>query len=122
MRKSLLLLATALPLAGLAGLATFALPAMADSDRDGSCITQAAADTGPLDLNAIPQKPVTGPLSVRGVGDCDDDDDSLSGDRRGGHHDDDNSISGGDRHSDDSDGEHESHGDDDGEGHDDNDD
>jgi hypothetical protein len=105
MRKSLLLLATALPLAGLVGLATFALPAAAESDHDGSCITQAAVDVGPLDLNAIPQQPVTGPLSVRGVGDCDDDDG------------DDDSISGGERR-----GDHESHNDDDDEGHGDNDD
>ena len=65
MRKSLLLLATLAPLAAFAGLASFTLPASAESEG-GSCAALPAP--GPLDLEAIPAKPVSGPLSVRGVG------------------------------------------------------
>lgn len=74
MRKSLLLLAALVPIAGIAGISAFALPAAADSD-DGSCAAQPALQAGPLNLDAIPTKPVTGPLSVRGAGDDDDCDD-----------------------------------------------
>lgn len=83
MRKSMILFAALVPIAGLAGASIFALPAMADADDD-VCVGTSMTDQGPIDLEAIPQQPVTGPLSVRGAGDdCDemeeDDDEHVSG-------------------------------------------
>jgi hypothetical protein len=83
MRKSLLLLATLIPLSGLAGIAALTLPAAAETES-GSCATGAALDAGPLNLDAIPAKPVTGPLSVRGAG-CGDDAESATDQGDGDH-------------------------------------
>jgi hypothetical protein len=71
MRKSLLLLAAIGPLAALGGLA---LPAAAESG-EASCAAVSKADAGPLDLEAVPVKPVTGPQAIQGAGiddECDD--------------------------------------------------
>jgi hypothetical protein len=71
MRKSLLLLAAIGPLAALGGLA---LPAAAESG-EASCAAASKADAGPLDLEAVPVKPVTGPQAIQGAGiddECDD--------------------------------------------------
>ena len=68
MRKSLLLL---LPFA-LIPLAGLALPASAESG-EGSCAPETAA--GPIDLNAVPTKAVTGRLTISGIAvddECDD--------------------------------------------------
>ena len=71
MRKLLILLSVVVPVAALGGVAALTLPALAESD-DGSCAALPAADAGPIDLSVIPANPVTGSLSVRGVGDDDD--------------------------------------------------
>lgn len=72
MRKSLLLITAFGSLAALTGLA---LPAVAGSS-DGTSASGPAGE--PLDLEAIPVKPVTGPLAVKGVaGDDDDGDDDM---------------------------------------------
>ena len=77
MRKSLLLLATILPLSAGA----FALPGFAASAADPS----APADPLAIDLDAIPVKPVAGPLAVQGVA-GDDEDDMRVGARSAEHH------------------------------------
>ena len=67
MRKSLLTLVALAPLVALAGLA---LPAVAESEG-GACAGQTAV--APLNLDAIPAKPVAGRLAVKGAGeDCDE--------------------------------------------------
>jgi hypothetical protein len=98
-RKSFLLLAAIAPLAALTGLA---MPASAESG-EGSCVTHpAAGPLVPLDLDAIPAKPVTGPLAVQGGGDDDECDDGpgVGGDDddgpRAGLHADDDGPSGDD--------------------------
>lgn len=65
-----------IPLAVLASMAAFSglvLPAAAESGEGAGCVVQPSA--APLDLNAIPSKPVSGPMAVTGVGgddECDD--------------------------------------------------
>lgn len=73
MRKSLLSVAVIGPFVVLSG---FVGPASAESEEH-ACVSQpaAAADPGPIDLDAIPVKPVTGPQSIQGAGiddECDD--------------------------------------------------
>ena len=68
MRNSMFLLAA------LGGLTILALPAAAESD-EGSCgAPSSVVPSGPIDLQAIPMKDVTGPKAIKGVGDdeCDD--------------------------------------------------
>lgn len=79
MRKALLLL---IPL-GLAPLAGLALPAVAESGT-GAC-SSTAASAGPIDLNAIPAKTVSGHLAIAGGGDdeCGGDDGIRSVSARG---------------------------------------
>jgi hypothetical protein len=86
MRKSLIALATIVPLLALGGIAAVTIPALADSDDDEACVVApAGVVAGPIDLEAIPTQQVTGPLSVRGAGgDCEDDDDD--GRHSGDHH------------------------------------
>jgi hypothetical protein len=69
MHKSLLLLVA---LGSMGALAGFALPAAAESG-EGSCAASSTASE-PLNLDAIPTKPVAGKQAVHGVGDdeCDD--------------------------------------------------
>ncbi|AZO41812.1 hypothetical protein EJ076_12345 [Mesorhizobium sp. M7D.F.Ca.US.005.01.1.1] len=63
MRNSMLLLAV------LAGLASFALPAAAESD-EGSCgAPSSVAPAGPIDLEAIPMQDTTTRKAIKGVGD-----------------------------------------------------
>lgn len=90
MRKSLIVLATLVPLGGFAGLAALAAPALAESHDDDACITGTVdAVAGPIDLEAIPSQPVGGSLSVKGVrGDCGDDDDDGA-EHHSGYHDED---------------------------------
>jgi hypothetical protein len=84
MRKTSLAIITLAPLAVLAG---FALPAVAGSGEEsaevgeGSCFSGPAEPaTGPIDLDKIPVKPVTGPQAVQGVDDeCDDEAASNNG-------------------------------------------
>lgn len=72
MRKILLSFAAIGPFVVLAGVAG---PVSAESGEHG-CVSQpAAADRGPIDLDAIPVKPVTGAQSIQGAGiddECDD--------------------------------------------------
>ncbi|HEY9010837.1 MAG TPA: hypothetical protein VIN06_07445 [Devosia sp.] len=86
MRKSLIVLATLVPLLGLGGIAAVSLPALAESDDDTCAAAPAGFVAGPIDLEAIPTQQVTGPLTVRGTANCDDDDDHHS-DGRGEHRD-----------------------------------
>ena len=79
MRKSLIVLATVVPLLGLGGIAAVTLPALADDD-DACVAAPAGFVAGPIDLEAIPTQQVTGPLTVRGAGNCDDDDDHRDDD------------------------------------------
>jgi hypothetical protein len=69
MHKSLLLLVA---LGSTAALGAFALPAAAESG-EGACAASPSTSE-PLNLDAIPSKPVTGKQAVQGVGDdeCDD--------------------------------------------------
>ena len=72
MARSLLLVATLVPFAaGVIIGGTLALPALA--------APQAVATPAPLDLEAIPVKPVTGPLAVQGVGGDDEEDAPRAG-------------------------------------------
>lgn len=64
MHKSLLLLVA---IGSMGALAGFSLPASAESG-EGSC-GAAAGSAEPLNLDAIPSKPVTGKQAVQGVGD-----------------------------------------------------
>ncbi|MEO8756587.1 MAG: hypothetical protein ABI398_02380 [Devosia sp.] len=77
MRKSLLMLAALVPLAGLAAISSAAnTPALANAIvADGSSTTCGAtpAVAGPINLDQIPVKPIAGALSVRGCGDDDED-------------------------------------------------
>lgn len=70
MRKSLFLLVA---LGSAVALGAFALPAAAESG-EGACGATSSAASEPLNLDAIPSKPITGKQAVRGVGDdeCDD--------------------------------------------------
>jgi len=72
MRKSLLSIAVIGPFVVLSG---FVGPASAEPEEH-SCVSQpAAVDAGPIDLDAIPVKPVTGPQAIQGGGiddECDD--------------------------------------------------
>ena len=90
MRKSLIVLASILPLLALGGIAAVTLPAFASSDDDDACVVAPAGFVaGPIDLEAIPAQEVNGALSVRGAGgDCEDedDDDGDGHDDRGGEH------------------------------------
>ena len=73
MRKTTLLIAAS---ASLLALANVAVPAFAGSATPADTAPTAASQSAPdaLNLDAIPVKEVTGPLSVRGVGDGEDDD------------------------------------------------
>ncbi|TGT72027.1 MULTISPECIES: hypothetical protein [unclassified Mesorhizobium] len=55
-------------LVALGGLAAFVIPAAAESDH-GSCAAAPAASSATIDLESIPMMSVTGPKSVKGVGD-----------------------------------------------------
>ncbi len=71
MRKTLLSIAVIGPFVALSG---FVGPASAEPEEQ-SCVSQPAADAGPIDLDAIPAKPVTGPQAIQGAGiddECDD--------------------------------------------------
>ena len=63
MRNSMLLLAA------LAGLASFALPAAAESDEGLCGAPSSVAPSGPIDLEAIPMQDPTTPKAIKGVGD-----------------------------------------------------
>lgn len=95
MRKTLLLTVALAPVVGFAALT---IPVAAES-AGGSDVSQPANDT--LNLDAIPIKPVNGPLAVQGVSDEEDDDLPMiggsdrkrlrislddEGDERGEHH------------------------------------
>jgi hypothetical protein len=68
MARSLLLVATLAPFAaGLIIGSQITLPALAQPAS-----VAAPADPAAIDLEAIPVKPVKGPLAVKGVGDDDD--------------------------------------------------
>ncbi len=69
MARSLLLVAALLPFAaGLALGSAISLPALAQP-----ATVAAPADPAAIDLEAIPMKPVKGPLAVKGVAGEDDD-------------------------------------------------
>jgi len=85
MRKTLLILAAAAPLAVLAGLA---LPVSAETSN-GACGSGQAAAAGPIDLEAIPTKPVDGTqlAQVQGIAGCGEEDDHFGrGDDDGERH------------------------------------
>ncbi|MDR3470979.1 MAG: hypothetical protein P4M09_04730 [Devosia sp.] len=78
MRKSLLLVAALVPIAGLAGVFSLASSAGAASiaaapgtETIASACGGAPASAGPINLDLIPSQPVTGHQSVRAVGDDD---------------------------------------------------
>jgi len=73
MRRFPLLLAAIGP---LALWAAFTLPTRAQSARAANARSEAPP---PLDLEAIPAKPVAGPLGVRGGGEEDDAEESVRG-------------------------------------------
>jgi len=76
MRRTLLAIVAVVPLASVAAIAlpVLAQPAAPSAGAgEGSCLSQSAQPAGPIDLDKIPVKPVTGPQAVKGVGDeCDD--------------------------------------------------
>jgi hypothetical protein len=93
MRKSLLLIAVLVPLSGIAGALSLAASAGAASVATDSSTTETVASAcgsgaplsaDPINLDQIPSQPVTGHLSVQGVGD----DDGCGGDdgHEGGEH------------------------------------
>ncbi|RUX20970.1 hypothetical protein EOA23_27165 [Mesorhizobium sp. M2A.F.Ca.ET.042.01.1.1] len=55
-------------LVALGGLVAFVIPAAAESGH-GSCAAAPAASSATIDLESIPVMSVTGPKSVKGVGD-----------------------------------------------------
>ena len=75
MRKSLLLLAA------LGSLAILAAPAAAESDEASCGTPSTVVPSGPIDLEAIPMKDVSGPKAIRGVGDDDECDDTSTSKR-----------------------------------------
>jgi len=75
MRNSVLLLAA------LGGLAILALPAAAKSDEASCGIPSTVAPSGPIDLEAIPMKDVSGPKAIKGVRDDDECDDTSASKR-----------------------------------------
>jgi hypothetical protein len=75
MRNSLLLLIA------VGSLAILAAPAAAESD-EASCETPSTVvPSGPIDLEAIPMKDVSGPKSIKGVDDDDTCDDTRASKR-----------------------------------------
>jgi hypothetical protein len=72
MRKPLLLIAA------LGSLAILAAPATAESDEASCGTPSTVVPSGPIDLEAIPMKDVSGPKAIRGVGDDDECDDTSA--------------------------------------------
>lgn len=68
-RPSLLLAATISLAAGACVIGGFALPALAQQPAAAG----SSADPTAIDLDAVPVKPVKGPLSVKGIGGDDED-------------------------------------------------
>ena len=64
MRKTLLSIAVIGPFVVLSGF----VGAASAEPEEQSCVSQPAANAGPIDLDAIPAKPVTGPKSIQGAG------------------------------------------------------